>query len=78
MHLLNMTYLKVEGHRGLYRDPKTNSIVNRNNSEYNEYMSRKKIKDKEMEKVDTMKEDLDNLKSEINEIKSLLKELVNG
>ena len=42
-----MTYLKVEGHSGLYRDPKTNSIVNRNNSEYNEYMSRKKIKDNE-------------------------------
>ena len=73
-----MTYLKVEGHTGLYRDPKTNSIVNRNNSEYNEYMSRKKIKDKEMEKVDTMEQDLHDLKSEINEIKSLLKELVNG
>ena len=78
MHLLDMTYLKVEGHTGLYRDPKTNSIVNRNNSEYNEYMSRKKIKDKEMEKVDTMEQDLHDLKSEINEIKSLLKELVNG
>ena len=73
-----MTYLKVEGHTGLYRDPKTNSIVNRNNSEYNEYMSRKKIKDKEMEKVYTMEQDLHDLKSEINEIKSLLKELVNG
>ena len=73
-----MTYLKVEGHTGLYRDPKTNSIVNRNNSEYNEYMSRIKIKDKEMEKVDTMEQDLHDLKSEINEIKSLLKELVNG
>ena len=73
-----MTYLKVEGHTGLYRAPKTNSIVNRNNSEYNEYMSRKKIKDKEMEKVDTMEQDLHDLKSEINEIKSLLKELVNG
>ena len=46
-----MTYLKVEGHSGLYRDPKTNSIVNRNKSEYNEYMSRKKIKDNEMEKL---------------------------
>ena len=73
-----MTYLKVEGHTGLYRDPKTNSIVNRNNSEYNEYMSRKKIKDKEMEKVDTMEQDLHDLKSVINEIKSLLKVLVNG
>ena len=73
-----MTYLKVEGHSGLYRDPKTNSIVNLNKSEYNEYMSRKKIKDKEMEKVDTMEQDLHDLKSEINEIKSLLKELVNG
>ena len=73
-----MTYLKVEGHGELYRDSTTNSIVNRNTSDYNRYMSQKKTKNEEIEKVDTMEQDLAHLKNEINEIKSLLKDLVNG
>ena len=73
-----MTYLKVEGHGDLYRDSTTNSIVNRNTSDYNRYMSQKKTKNEEAEKVDTMEQDLAYLKNEINEIKSLLKDLVNG
>ena len=62
----------------MYRDSTTNSIVNRNTSDYNRYMSQKKTKNEETEKVDTMEQDLTHLKNEINEIKSLLKELVNG
>ena len=73
-----MSYLKVEGHGELYRDSTTNSIVNRNASDYNRYMSQKKTKNEEAEKVDTMEQDLAHLKNEINEIKSLLKDLVNG
>ena len=73
-----MSYLKVEGHGDLYRDSTTNSIVNRNTSDYNRYMSQKKTKNEETEKVDTMEQDLAHLKNEINEIKSLLKDLVNG
>ena len=73
-----MAYLKVEGHSGLFRDPKTNSIVNQNATGYNEYIAQKKLRNSGNDKIDTMKDDLDNLKNEINEIKSLLKELVNG
>ena len=73
-----MSYLKVEGHGDLYRDSTTNSLVNRNTSDYNRYMSQKKTKNEEAENVDTMEQDLNNIKNEINEIKSLLKELVNG
>ncbi len=73
-----MSYLKVEGHGGLYRDSQTNSIVNRNTSEYKQYMSQKKTRDNEHQKVDVIEQDLTNLKNEINEIKFLLKELVNG
>ena len=78
MHLHNMTYLKVEGHGELYRDSTTNSIVNRNTSDYNTYMSQKKMRDNENQKVDSMEQNLADLKNEINEIKSLLKDLVNG
>ena len=73
-----MSYFKVEGHGELYRDSTTNSIVNRNTSDYNRYMSQKKSKNEEAEKVDIMEQDLTHLKNEINEIKSLLKDLVNG
>ena len=73
-----MSYLKVEGHSGLYRDPKTNSIVNQNSTGYNEYITQKNLRDNGNDKIDNMKDDLDNLKNEINEIKSLLKVLVNG
>ena len=73
-----MSYLKVEGHGELYRDSTTNSIVNRNTSDYNRYMSQKKTKNEEAEKVDTMEQDLAYLKNEINEIKSLLKDSANG
>ena len=60
-----MSYLKVEGHRELYRDSTTNSIVNRNTSDYNRYMSQKKTKNKEAEKVDTMEQDLVHLKMKL-------------
>ena len=73
-----MTYLKVEGHGELYRDSTTNSIVNRNTSDYNTYMSQKKMRDNKNQKVDSMEQDLADLKNEISEIKSLLKGLVNG
>ena len=73
-----MSYLKVEGHCELYRDSTSNSIVNRNTTDYNTYMSQKKMRTSKNQKVDTMEQDLTHLKNEINEIKSLLKDLVNG
>jgi hypothetical protein len=46
-----MDYIKVKGHDHLIRDPKTNSIINTNMSEYNEYISRRDSKLKENQKV---------------------------
>ncbi len=71
-----MNYLKVEGHANLYRDPNTNSIINTNMSEYQEYISRKNIKNNEHQKVQTIEEEVYNIKNDISEIKSLLKELL--
>ena len=70
--------INVEGHPGLVRDPNSNAIINTNNSEYQKYLTRRKLKIQENETLDNMKNDLDNMKNEMNEIKSLLKELVNG
>ena len=69
---------KLEGHSDLARDPKTNSILNVNSTEYEQYVARRSVKNEEIEKSQNVEQELADLKSEMNEIKSLLKELVNG
>jgi hypothetical protein len=61
--------IPVEGHKGLYRDEKTNAILNCNDSDYNEYINLKKSKLQE-------KTEIESLKDEINEIKQLLVKLL--
>ena len=68
----------MEGHKDLARDPETNAIINVNNLEYTQYLSRREVKTEKNQKVQTIEEDLANVKSELNEIKSLLKELLHG
>lgn len=63
--------IPVEGHKNLYRDRNTGSIVNTDKSNYNNYMKVKRLKQ-------TEKEELDTIKADIEEIKSLLRELTNG
>jgi hypothetical protein len=70
-------YLKVEGYNNLLRDPDTNSIVNTNMSEYEQYLARRKTKSEENEKVQNLEEELASMKSDIDEIKFLLRSLVN-
>jgi len=71
-------YHGVEGHGDLLRDPETNSIINSNSIEYEQYVARRDVKRKKSEKVETIEDEVANIKSDINEIKSLLKELLNG
>lgn len=71
-------YIKVSGHSDLVRDPETNSIINRNRSEYDEYITRRNLKLEEDQKVQTIEEEVASIKSDVNEIKSLLRELLNG
>ncbi len=60
------------------RDESTNSIINTNMSEYQEYIARRNVKNEENQKVQNMQEELANMKSDIDEIKTLLRGLVNG
>jgi hypothetical protein len=73
-----MDFIKVKGHDGLLRDPKTNSIINTKMSEYQEYVSRKKIKEEEQQKLQNLESDFANMKDDLNEIKTLLRSLING
>lgn len=72
-----MDYLKVKGHEYLIRDPKTNSIINTNMTEYNEYILRRDTKNEENQKVQNLESDVANMKDDLNEIKNLLRRLVN-
>ena len=71
-------FVPVEGNSDLVRDSRTNQIINTNNTEYEQYLARRKKRKLEKEKSLSVEQDLASLKSEMNEIKSLLKELVNG
>ena len=71
-----MEYAKVEGHSYLIRDSKTNSIINTNMVEYQEYLNRRNVKADENQKVQAIEEEVYNIKNDISEIKSLLKELL--
>ena len=71
-----MDYIKVKGHDHLIRDPKTNSIININVSEYNEYISRRDSKLKESQKIHNLESDVINMKEDLNEIKFLLRRLI--
>lgn len=73
-----MNYLKVEGQNNLLRDPKTNSIVNSNMSEYENYIKRRESKSKENKKVQNLEQDVASMKDDLDEIKSLLRSLING
>jgi hypothetical protein len=73
-----MNYLKVEGENNLLRDPKTNSIINNNMTEYQNYVKRRESKNKENQKVQNLEEDVASMKEDLDEIKSLLRSLVNG
>ena len=66
----------VEGMSGLYRDQNSSAIINRNRSEYESYMARKKATEAKNNEFDQMKEDLDSVKSEIGDIKDMLSTLV--
>ena len=61
-----MSYIKVNGHENLYRDPQTGAIVNTD-------IPPKKSLSKQF---NTAIEDINNLKDEVFEIKSLLKQLI--
>ena len=69
---------QVKNQSDLARNIESNSIVNKNNKEFEKYITRRQLRSKSHDRVDVMENDLSRLKGEINEIKNLLKELVNG
>ena len=72
-----MKYAKLQGHSHLLRASKTNSIINTNMVEYQEYLNRRNVKVDENQKIQHLESDVANIKNDLSEIKSLLRSLVN-
>ena len=68
--------LKVEGQTQLVRDVNSNAIINTNKSEYQLYMQRVKVREKQSDKLRSAVKEINNIKSELREIKNLIKEIV--
>ena len=72
-----MNYIKVKDNKHLIRNSESNCIVNTNKAEYEEYLTRRKLKKSENNKVDNLERDISTLRDEITEIKDMLRSLVN-
>ena len=68
--------LKVEGHTHLVRDVNSNAIINTNENEYQLYMKRVKVREKQSDELRGAVKEINNLKNDIREIKELIKEIV--
>ena len=62
--------IPVEGHKNLFRDEKTNAIINTDTIGYENYMRMRKRNDDKQAEMDAMKKELETLKSMLNEIAS--------
>ena len=68
--------IPVDGHDGWYRDPKSNAILNANQSDYDKYMASYNRRSQDKEEKQTLQKEVSLLKSEMSDIKSLLLTLV--
>ena len=62
--------IPVEGHKNLFRDEKTNAIINTDTIVYENYMRMRKRNDDKQAEMDAMKKELETLKSMLNELAS--------
>ena len=62
--------IPVEGHKNLYRDPKTNAIINKDNIAYENYIAMRNRNNLKQAELDGMRKELDELKSLLNDLAS--------
>lgn len=72
-----MNLIPVEGEKDLFRDPRTNAIINTNQSDYLNYINSRKMRQNEKNKIDILEKDVNSIKNDLNEIKSLLRSIAN-
>lgn len=67
--------LKVEDTNHLYRDSKSNGIINTDTQAYQNYLRSKQINQRKDNRIESLENDVNSLKSDLKDIKSLLQEI---
>lgn len=73
-----MKYAKVEGKQNLLRNLETNAIVNTNSAEYHQYISLRRMKQNEENKINSLENEIHSIKNDLSEIKDILRSMING
>jgi hypothetical protein len=68
--------IQIKDNSNLLRDANTNSILNSNRSEYENYLRLKSKKESEKERIKSIETEVNQIKSDINEIKNLIKSFI--
>ena len=64
-----MAYLKIEGHEGYVKDPRSGVVLNVNQEEIDAAKTRKALRKQQ-------EEDINNLKNEVSDIKNMLGKII--
>jgi len=67
-----MDYLPVEGMDGYFRHIHSGAIINKNNNEYDSYVTNRNQMNSDKEKFKNLQSEVINMKSDVDEIKSML------
>jgi len=70
-------YVKIENKDGLIRDISSGAVLNTNQTDYENYLNRKKQAALAKEQSSKQVEEINNLKNELGEIKKMLLALMN-
>ncbi len=73
---MKKNYIKVKDHKNLYRDSSTNSIVNADSNEYENYLKRRNVNLKKSTEIDELKREVNTIRNDLSELKNLLEIVV--
>lgn len=70
------TFIPVEGHNDLARDPNTGAIMNINSDKIRQSRERKKIARQKIKEEQELKAKVEGLESDISDMKNMLSQLI--
>jgi len=72
-----MNLIPVKGMDGYFRDTSSNSIVNKNDSEYHSYINNRKKLGSDKERIENLEFEICDVKNELGDIKNMIQLLLN-
>jgi len=60
--------IRVEGHKHLYRDPRSNAIINTDTQGYREYIRMRNMKNSENDRIAELENELQELKKLVHDL----------